>query len=130
MRLLSLSYSPEDLNEKGYQLYIEFRPEGSGWGEKTEMLCKTILNLRKLEAPEDGDAKPVKKEENTDDDQIVSGVVHVPEGDADTVVKDEEGLERRSDKRIKVEGALDEADPFDAALDDDLDLSALDEKGF
>ncbi|SCV72642.1 BQ2448_4179 [Microbotryum intermedium] len=46
MRLLADSYEPTELNNKGYSLYIEFRPEVKEWGEKAELFCTTLLDLR------------------------------------------------------------------------------------
>lgn len=49
LRLLADSYSPSELNEKGFSLYCEFRPEVGGWGQRAEVKCQTILDLRKAE---------------------------------------------------------------------------------
>ena len=35
------------MNEKGYGLYIAFRPESEGWGKKAEMSLSSILELRR-----------------------------------------------------------------------------------
>ncbi|THH08656.1 hypothetical protein EW145_g2574 [Phellinidium pouzarii] len=48
MRLLAETFSPLELNEKGFGLYAEFRPEVDGWGKRAEMRCSTILSLRKV----------------------------------------------------------------------------------
>ncbi|KAH8113260.1 hypothetical protein DFH11DRAFT_1601049 [Phellopilus nigrolimitatus] len=42
MRLLADTFSPTELNEKGFGLYAEFRPEVNG------CVCATILSLRKV----------------------------------------------------------------------------------
>ncbi|KAG8977718.1 hypothetical protein FRC05_000975 [Tulasnella sp. 425] len=47
MRLLAHSYSAKELNELGYSLYCDFRPESLGWGKKAEMTMEKILALRK-----------------------------------------------------------------------------------
>ena len=47
LRLLADSYSPEELNKKGFGLYAEFRPEVGGWGGRGEIKCEKILSLRK-----------------------------------------------------------------------------------
>jgi len=62
MRLLSLSFSPETLNNKGYGLYCEFRPSVEGWGKRAEMRIADILALRPgtaSAAPAGGDAVAV-----------------------------------------------------------------------
>lgn len=54
MRLLAESFTPEELNKQGYELYVGFRPESEGWGKKAEMKMKGILALRKEEDNENG----------------------------------------------------------------------------
>ncbi|KAK0206458.1 hypothetical protein DFS33DRAFT_1255799 [Desarmillaria ectypa] len=46
LRLLAESFAPKELNKKGWALYAEFRPSVNGWGERSEVKCETILNLR------------------------------------------------------------------------------------
>jgi hypothetical protein len=46
LRLLALSYSPKDLNTRGWSLYADFRPHADGWGKRSEVKCSTILSLR------------------------------------------------------------------------------------
>ncbi|KZO97951.1 hypothetical protein CALVIDRAFT_48600 [Calocera viscosa TUFC12733] len=46
MRLLSQSFTPETLNNRGYALYCEFRPSVEGWGKRAEMRISDILALR------------------------------------------------------------------------------------
>ncbi|KAG6333721.1 hypothetical protein ID866_5364 [Astraeus odoratus] len=41
------SYAPQELNEKGYSIYADFRPDVDGWGKRGEVRCATILSLRK-----------------------------------------------------------------------------------
>jgi hypothetical protein len=47
LRLLAESYSPQELNNKAWSLYAEFRPQVNEWGKRSEVHCKTILELRK-----------------------------------------------------------------------------------
>ncbi|KZT35553.1 hypothetical protein SISSUDRAFT_1131050 [Sistotremastrum suecicum HHB10207 ss-3] len=49
MRLLAETYSPRELNEKGFGIYAEFRPAVTDWGARSEVRCKDILALRKPE---------------------------------------------------------------------------------
>ena len=51
MRLLANSYGPQELNEKGYGLYAEFRPDVEGWGGRGELRCDKILVLRRKAIP-------------------------------------------------------------------------------
>ena len=48
MRLLASTYTPKDLNFKGFSFYADFRPEVNEWGKRGEVRCRTILDLRNL----------------------------------------------------------------------------------
>lgn len=71
MRLLTETYSLTALNDRGFSLYADFRPNADAWGKRSEMRCSTILSLRKTrerkeeqETSKDEDAlKKVKNEE-------------------------------------------------------------------
>lgn len=77
MQLLADAFPPDELNAKGYDFYCSFRPEvengRAGWGERSGMDLKTILNLRpvveepKLEEEEEED---VKREEDVKDEEF------------------------------------------------------------
>lgn len=43
LRLLGDSFEPAELNEKGYGLYSEFRPEATGWGQKSELKVSSVF---------------------------------------------------------------------------------------
>ena len=84
MRLLASTYTPKDLNFKGFSFYADFRPEVNEWGKRGEVRCRTILDLRNLNqsgdvgaAPADGVAGEKVKEEREggdgDNDVTVSG---------------------------------------------------------
>ncbi|KAF9268051.1 hypothetical protein L218DRAFT_918285 [Marasmius fiardii PR-910] len=47
LRLLVNSYSPQEINNKAWSLYADFRPEVNGWGKRSEVQCSTILDLMK-----------------------------------------------------------------------------------
>jgi hypothetical protein len=47
LRLLAESYAPQDVNERGWGLYADFRPDVQGWGARGEVRCEKILGLRK-----------------------------------------------------------------------------------
>jgi len=49
LRLLAESFPPPELNEKGFALYAEFRPDVDGWGKRGEVRCEQILSLRKMD---------------------------------------------------------------------------------
>ncbi|KAL4241938.1 hypothetical protein ABKN59_000495 [Abortiporus biennis] len=70
LRLLSLSFPPAELNQKGYALYCEFRPDVEGWGKKGEVKCSTILGLRKVQT-----LKDVKEETSEENNVTVDKMV-------------------------------------------------------
>jgi len=47
LRLLAQSFASQEINSQAWGLYAEFRPEVTGWGERGEVKCETILNLRR-----------------------------------------------------------------------------------
>ncbi len=49
LRLLALSYPPNEINSKGWSLYAGFRPQVDGWGKRSEVKCAAILILRRKE---------------------------------------------------------------------------------
>jgi hypothetical protein len=51
LRLLANSYGPQELNEKGFGLYAEFRPVVDGWGGRGELRCDRILAVRREAIP-------------------------------------------------------------------------------
>lgn len=131
--MLADSFEPLELNGKGYGLYSEFRPEGSGWGEKSQLKVggrslllshrvlkrviasqySTILSLRrylthdvKLEAI-DG-----PQDINPSTTSLRQSVKH--ETEDDDIKPDPRKLQ-----------SPEEGDEFDAMLDDDLDLSGM-----
>ncbi|KAH8105877.1 hypothetical protein BXZ70DRAFT_917193 [Cristinia sonorae] len=113
LRLLGTSYSPTELNEKGYSMYLEFRPNVDGWGKKGEVKCSTILALR-------GENKREGEE-----DHIANNVVKV---EAEDVKVDEDKIAVRS-APMKTRGMT--LEEYEAALDaeddfDDLDLNLAD----
>ncbi|GAA5973758.1 hypothetical protein JCM11641_005120 [Rhodosporidiobolus odoratus] len=153
MRLLAESFSPAELNQKGYGLYLDFRPSSEKWGSKAEMKMSTILELRRFLTHAHESPSPV-----------LGGALGLGvkgEGEEDGVVKHEdvgegvsgrEGLipvkeeEKEGDgsedeparKKVRVEGnegssglsevkpeeEKDEEDEFDA-LDDGFDYGAV-----
>ena len=57
MRLLGDSHSSEDLNRVGWALYADFRPNVTAWGERAEIRCDRILELRKITMREANDTE-------------------------------------------------------------------------
>ncbi|BGO88802.1 hypothetical protein NBRC10512_006942 [Rhodotorula toruloides] len=138
MRLLAASFSPKELNEKGYHLYLDFRPESDGWGKKADLRMSSILDLRrhlthggpaKEEEVEDDGAREVKREEEGEDGAIGQVKVEPDEEGAPTAkrVKREEGEEEVKPEVAGFDGAKEpagEKDEFDELLDQDDDLFA------
>jgi hypothetical protein len=48
--LLAGSFTAQELNNKAWSLYAEFRPAVDEWGKRSEMKCSAILALRKMDA--------------------------------------------------------------------------------
>ncbi|CAL1700750.1 unnamed protein product [Somion occarium] len=122
LRLLALSYPATMLNERGFSLYAEFRPEVDGWGKRGEIKCKSILALRRPELePSNGkDSSPVTAKSTND-------IVKVGELHGDKI-EDGAAVEEPDRKKARLEESGDE---YDAALDadefnfDDIDLQEL-----
>lgn len=59
MRLLSESFEPQELNQNGFSLYCDFRPDvepgKSGWGKRGKVPCEAILKLRKAKGEDVAD---------------------------------------------------------------------------
>ncbi|GAA5996867.1 uncharacterized protein JCM10292_006051 [Rhodotorula paludigena] len=92
MRLLADSFSPKELNDKGYALYLDFRPEVDGWGKKGELRMSTILDLRrflthKSEPAPDGEAGEQAKAdaETAADERVVKQEVQGGGGEEEVV---------------------------------------------
>jgi len=104
LRLLVESFTPQELNRRAWDLYAEFRPEVTGWGERAEVKCEKILCLR----------KPTRSIEPTG---IVSAVIE------NSAVSPEEDLEppQKKSRSLTLEEyeALDEDSAWDGI---DLDL--------
>lgn len=106
LRLLAASYSPEALNQRGFSLYADFRPEVKEWGERGRLECERVLALRKAPGTSDkgGQGKDIKP--------VVPQIK----------VEDRDNTMSQDDAKQNV-------DEYDAALNDDPlsaeDLAAL-----
>lgn len=122
LRLLAESFPPKELNEKGFSLYADFRPQSEGWGQRGEVRCSTILGLRKVsgESAEKGGLAT-----RDDAPSAVDNIVHLeppPPG--------ESGEATHASEAKKPKRETSEPDEYDAALDDDavfgeFDLSSI-----
>jgi hypothetical protein len=111
LRLLANSYGPQELNEKGFGLYAEFRPDVEGWGGRGELRCDKILALRRKailgeisqEAMNVGKTKESGK-----------GFVKVenPDGSATDVLNEQEEPDLKKPRGLSLE-------EYEAALDQD-----------
>jgi hypothetical protein len=104
LRLLAQSYEPVELNNKGFGLYADFRPdvEGGqkGWGKRSEVRCQTILGLMKKKG-----ASSVSLSPNAED-----------------AVKTEDTCDEPDNKKPRVLTLED----YEAALDDDSGFDDID----
>lgn len=125
LRLLAASFTPAELNAKGFSLYAEFRPHADGWGQRGEVRCSTILSLRKAHTGGKGAGNPVPSDLET---PLVNSVVKVFTGDeSETRDRDSAGEEAPTKKPKR---GSPERDEFDKVLDDeflfdDFDLSTI-----
>ncbi|GAA5932059.1 hypothetical protein JCM3775_004228 [Rhodotorula graminis] len=141
MRLLADSFSPAELNTKGYGLYLDFRPDVDGWGKKAELRMSTILGLRRFltHAPVDDAPEASGSQKEEDEEERAREVKQEVDGaDAPVRVKaepeDDAGGVEPVTKRVKREedGGEDDVKPsvvaaedeFDALLAEDDDLFA------
>ncbi|EJF61207.1 hypothetical protein BD309DRAFT_1072100 [Dichomitus squalens] len=121
LRLLATSYSPQELNEKGFSLYADFRPQSEGWGQRGEVRCSTILALRKARRESEASDDPTRTEAPS-----VDSIVKVePQEDPGPAQAPSEEPAAKKPKR-----ETSAPDEFDAALDDDalfedFDLSSI-----
>ncbi|PPR07041.1 hypothetical protein CVT26_005242 [Gymnopilus dilepis] len=111
LKLLAESYTSEELNQKAWSLYADFRPEVNEWGKRSEVKCLVILGLRKQKRIED-DLHPVNV------DKPVVNQESVPENASSS---DEQKAKRPRFLTVEeYEAALD----LDTTFDDvNLDLS-------
>ena len=99
MRLLAETYSPQELNEKGFGIYADFRPTVEKWGEKGEVHCKDILALRKPPPVKKNVVAEVPDVPPVNNPETVPGLInepaskkarHAPSDDYETVFEDNE----------------------------------------
>ncbi|GAA5919426.1 hypothetical protein JCM5296_004991 [Sporobolomyces johnsonii] len=136
MRLLANSFDPNELNEKGYGLYLSFRPDVDGWGKKAELKMSTILDLRRfLTHPEPAvKPEPVIKVDEGKGVRTVKAeeewgrVVKVEEGEDSEPAAKKAKADDGEDVKPSLPPGDDEKDEFDALLDDDdgIDFGAID----
>ena len=124
--MLAESFPPKELNEKGFSLYADFRPDSEGWGQRGEVRCSTILGLRKVSgesAESDGQPATVGGAPSC----AVDSIVQLEPGESGEAAAADASKEQPS-KKPKRETS--EPDEYDAALDDDalfgeFDLSSV-----
>lgn len=82
MRLLAESHEPEELNQKGFSLYCDFRPDiepgKNGWGKRGKVPCEVILKLKKAKVKGEDVIDDV--EENVKLSPIVEYIPEVEDG--------------------------------------------------
>ncbi|KAG1806733.1 uncharacterized protein HD556DRAFT_334202 [Suillus plorans] len=117
LRLLAKSFPPPELNNKGFGLYAEFRPDVDGWGKRGEVRCEQILSLRKKDrstVAETAVKGDVVKLEVNHDSRPTQGAGGIQSGTS-------EGPEHKKARAMTLEeyeAALDQDDTFN-----DVDLN-------
>ncbi|KLO08268.1 hypothetical protein SCHPADRAFT_916979 [Schizopora paradoxa] len=131
LRLLAGTFSPAWLNEHGFELYKDFRPEADRWGERAELRCARILGLRRKGGRSDGEGG--EKGNITSEYEVKTGSSKDVDGESkkDPPVqesKDSKELEEAEPvaKRVKnmsveeYEATLDDSDIYGAFWDEGL----------
>ncbi|KAJ3866084.1 hypothetical protein EV359DRAFT_72057 [Lentinula novae-zelandiae] len=108
LRLLVNSFTPQEINEKAWGLYTQFRPAGEGWGERSEVRCTTILALRKLPSSDGANEEQIN-----------------PGAESEVRYGEEANFtaEDRGSKRVKRGMTLEE---YEAMLDEDHSFDNID----
>jgi len=122
LQLLAESYSPAWLNEHGFSLYKDFRPEADRWGERAEMKCAKVLALRRKKDPGDNIVSKKAVLEGKTDDSKTGAKVQANVQDSKESEDDPEPFAKRV-KNMSVEGyeaAPVESDSHGAFWDEDL----------
>jgi hypothetical protein len=99
LRLAANSYTPDELNQRGFAIYADFRPDVKGWGERGKLSCEAILAVRKR----------------------LDAITDTEHSTIDQGVKEEEDIQESQEpekKKVKTEDSL-VKDEYDAALEDD-----------
>ncbi|KAJ9112237.1 hypothetical protein QFC22_006321 [Naganishia vaughanmartiniae] len=55
LRILAQSYTTEELQEQGYGMYVSFRPDVAGWGDRAVLYCSNIIDMIPEEKRIDGE---------------------------------------------------------------------------
>ncbi|KAF9076721.1 hypothetical protein BDP27DRAFT_1209460 [Rhodocollybia butyracea] len=106
LQLLASSFTSQEINEKAWGLYTQFRPAGDGWGERSQVRCATILALRKRPGEE-----------------LVSESTTAPADIVNYESIGEKEPDDRETKRVKSGMTFEE---YEAALDEDHTFDHLD----
>ena len=117
MRLLATTFPPVELNEKGFGLYAEFRPDVDEWGKRAVIRCSTILDLRKPPDEQHADNAPSAPDEPGGERKFVEyNTTTNRDNDDNTADRDEPSSKKA--KNMSVE-------EYEAALDASFDYDDL-----
>ncbi|KAJ3987298.1 hypothetical protein F5890DRAFT_1472383 [Lentinula detonsa] len=124
LRLLANSFTAQEINQKAWGLYIQFRPAGEGWGERSEVRCSTILALKKT-LPDDAHKDHVNRVSENEDSKAGDFVKYqAVEDETDVVSEDRESKRAKRGMTLEeYEAMLDEDHTFDDIDLDDLEPS-------
>lgn len=112
LRLLAESFTPQEINQKAWGLYADFRPAVDGWGQRSEVRCDTILGLRKPAPATSSVIPPLAAATGT----LNEVVKYENEGD----------FQANEEKPISKKPKLTSLEEYEAELDTlDLDLSRI-----
>ncbi|KAJ9120328.1 hypothetical protein QFC24_005282 [Naganishia onofrii] len=115
LRILAQSYTVEQLQEQGYGMYVSFRPDVAGWGDRAVLYCSNIIDMipeekrdpGEADAGADGERKPdIISFDDTDDTPpaVITSTEHKPlvnTGQEEVKMEDEVQAEREDAAEVE-----------------------------
>lgn len=98
LRILAQCYTVDELNEQGYGMYVSFRPDVEGWGDRATLYCSNIIDM----IPPEKEVQLVEEGGIVDDDEETKGPVKMVKSGAETV-KEEDVLQAEREDAADVE---------------------------
>ncbi|GHJ90069.1 hypothetical protein NliqN6_6471 [Naganishia liquefaciens] len=85
LRILSQCYTVDELNEQGYGMYVSFRPDVEGWGDRATLYCSNIVDMippeKEVQLVEEGGIVSLEEDPKDSVKMVMSGTETVKEED-------------------------------------------------
>ena len=85
LRILSQCYTVDELNEQGYGMYVSFRPDVEGWGDRATLYCSNIIDMippeKEVQLVEEGGIVSLEEDPKDSVKMVMSGTETVKEED-------------------------------------------------